>query len=77
MFFTFLTEDAFFLKFVVAHTDLTSQFRQIFSCALRFSQFLACLHTALNSSKTTVAQSVSKAISSNSAFAHAVLQKLN
>ena len=50
------------LKFVVAHTDLTSQFRQIFGCALRFAQFLALLHMAPISSKTTVPQSASKPI---------------
>ena len=46
VFFTFLTEDAFLFKFVVAHTDPTSQFRQIFSYALCFAQFLAFLHMA-------------------------------
>ena len=75
--FTFLTENAFFFKFVDAHTDLTSQFSQIFSCAIRFAKFLASLHMAPISSKTTVAQSVSTPISSNSTFAQAVLQKLN
>ena len=67
----------FSVKFVVAHTDQMSQFRQIFSCPIRFAQFLACLHMAPISSKTTVAQSVSTPISSETSFAHAVLHKLN
>ena len=77
VFFTFLTEDAFFFKFVVAHTDQTSQFRQIFSCAICFAQFLASLHMAPISSKTTVVQSVSTPIWSKTTFAHGVLHKLN
>ena len=48
-----------------------------FSCAMGFAQFLACLHMAPISSKTTVAESVSTPISSKSTFAHAVLHKLN
>ena len=51
--------------------------QKIFSCAMGFAQFLACLHMAPISSKTTVAESVSMPISSKSTFAHAVLHKLN
>ena len=52
VFFTFLREDAFFLKFEVAHTDLTSQFRHIFSCALRFAQIFGCLTPGVNFKET-------------------------
>ena len=58
-------------------SNLTSPFRQIYSCAFCFALFSAFLHTAPISSKTTVAQSVLTPISSNSTVAHAVLHKAN
>ena len=49
-------------------SDPTSQFRQIFTCLLCFAQFLAFLHMAPISRKTTVTQSFLTPISSNSTF---------